>query len=118
MFDGNPVSRWEEVGKLGQVFPFLEHLGLTDCQVEAIPESAHDTFPRLLSLSLSNNPLKELRDVSHLSLFPALTEIRIQGTQLFPDLTGVGQDKLLTCSMLINTAALHKTSCKAMFFIE
>ena len=118
LFNGNPVKSWDEISKLGkhikclfsgyfkpickfyqlriinctllgQVFPNLEHLGLTDCQIECIPALAHENFKHLYSLSLTNNPLKELIDVSHLQLFPALTELRIQGVQLFPEFTGM-----------------------------
>jgi len=69
------------------VFPSLEQLVLVDCQIQAIPNTAHENFQRLVLLSLTNNPLTALEDVSNLSLFPALADLRIQGTHLFSELT-------------------------------
>ncbi|CAL8109764.1 unnamed protein product [Orchesella dallaii] len=86
MFDDNPISSWEEISKLGDVFPSLEHLSLTSCPLVKIPQDGGSKFKALTTLWLSNCLISDMVDVENLKYFPLLTDIRITGVPFLKDL--------------------------------
>lgn len=103
-FNGNLVSRWSEIKKLGYAFPNLESLVVADCPIitldtqgeEQTPagreynrcesecesnengESPHDSFRHLKFLNLNATQLSTWDEIERLSKFPALQCLRIQ----------------------------------------
>ncbi|KYN31031.1 Tubulin-specific chaperone cofactor E-like protein [Trachymyrmex septentrionalis] len=95
-FTGNPVEVWNEISKLGYLFPNLKSLVLAECPIrrgwpsESKPESngmtiesPHDPFRMLRFLNLNGTLLSIWDEVERLARFPALKSLRIQGCPLF-----------------------------------
>ncbi|ODM92745.1 Tubulin-specific chaperone cofactor E-like protein [Orchesella cincta] len=86
MFDDNPISSWAEISKLGEAFPFLEHLSLIKCSIAKIPNDCGSKFKALNTLWLSNSLIADMEDVENLKSFPSLTNIRINGVPFLNEL--------------------------------
>ncbi|XP_037050302.1 tubulin-specific chaperone cofactor E-like protein [Bradysia coprophila] len=104
-FTGNPVSEWNEICRLGRVFPNLESLVLADCPlkaVEPIPRSSscgsdsdlssepsdnqdppHAHFRNLALLNLSSTHINTWDDIDRLAKFPSLRNLRVQNWPLW-----------------------------------
>ncbi|XP_074653758.1 tubulin-specific chaperone cofactor E-like protein [Tubulanus polymorphus] len=83
------ITKWCEIGKLGNMFPKLQNLVVTENKLEdfSIDElgTNADTFPNLKTLSVSNTLVSNWEAVQELASFPNLTEIRLQGIPLLQD---------------------------------
>lgn len=102
-FNGNPVSKWSEIRKLGYAFPNLESLVVADCPIMSLDaqleegthnreynrcesecessgnsESPHDSFRHLKFLNLNSTQLSTWDEIERLSKFPVLQCLRIQ----------------------------------------
>ncbi|ODM92743.1 Tubulin-specific chaperone cofactor E-like protein [Orchesella cincta] len=106
IFDGNHVSSWEEISKLGSCFPSLRHLCLADCPISSIPENASRNFENLQSLNIANTSLKEMTDVSRLKKFPSLTDLRLQGIPFLSEMTA-HERRQLVVALLPNVKKLN-----------
>ncbi|OAD52979.1 Tubulin-specific chaperone cofactor E-like protein [Eufriesea mexicana] len=93
-FTGNPVEVWNEISKLGYIFPNLESLVLAECPIRFESESessgttirsSHDPFRKLRFLNVNGTLLSTWDDVERLARFPALKSLRIQGCPLFEE---------------------------------
>ncbi|KOC62497.1 Tubulin-specific chaperone cofactor E-like protein [Habropoda laboriosa] len=91
-FTGNPVEVWNEISKLGYIFPNLESLVLAECPIRSESESessgisiksSHDPFRKLRFLNVNGTLLSTWDDVERLARFPVLKSLRIQGCPLF-----------------------------------
>lgn len=84
---------------LGACFPSLRHLGLAECPISSIPESAYLNFENLQSLTISNTAIEDMTDIARLKKFNNLTDLRLQGIPLFTEMTGKPA-LLLRCQQL------------------
>ncbi|GJQ78831.1 hypothetical protein Trydic_g2673 [Trypoxylus dichotomus] len=109
-FNGNPISKWSEIKKLGYAFPNLESLVVADCPIMTLDtsqieedsqhnrefnrcesecessencESPHDSFRHLKFLNLNSTQLSTWDEIERLSKFPVLQCLRIQGCPLW-----------------------------------
>ncbi|EZA56266.1 Tubulin-specific chaperone cofactor E-like protein [Ooceraea biroi] len=91
-FTGNPVEIWNEISKLGYLFPNLKSLVLAECPLRSESESEssgttikspHDPFRMLRFLNLNGTLLSTWDEVERLARFPVLKSLRIQGCPLF-----------------------------------
>lgn len=97
--NGNPITDWYEICRLGRVFPKLEALVLADCPLRAISPSpsiednssvdpsedcaAHEHFQNLQLLNLSSADINSWTDIDRLNKFPALKNLRVQNWPLW-----------------------------------
>uniref|UniRef100_A0A6B2EK88 Putative tubulin-specific chaperone e n=1 Tax=Phlebotomus kandelakii TaxID=1109342 RepID=A0A6B2EK88_9DIPT len=94
-FTGNPVTQWQEICRLGRVFPNLESLVLADCPIKSLEtantatsddnncDSSHAHFQSLTFLNLSNSDIKTWDDIDRLARFPKLKNLRVQNWPLW-----------------------------------
>ncbi|XP_058466734.1 tubulin-specific chaperone cofactor E-like protein [Malaya genurostris] len=93
---GNHISKWNEICRVGRLFPNLESLVLADCPIESLQSSdttgdlptttslqpmndgSHKHFRNLVLLNLSNANINSWDDIDRLSKFPALKNLRVQ----------------------------------------
>ncbi|OXA55210.1 tubulin-specific chaperone cofactor E-like protein [Folsomia candida] len=86
-FDGNLMSDWGEVAKLGKTFPSLKQLSLSNCPLrlqvfnsdDVGGKCVEDTFQNLEVLNLSSTLLETEDELLRLNNFPKLRELRISG---------------------------------------
>eukprot|EP00002_Diphylleia_rotans_P018844 TRINITY_DN3648_c0_g1_i1.p1 TRINITY_DN3648_c0_g1~~TRINITY_DN3648_c0_g1_i1.p1 ORF type:complete len:550 (-),score=131.60 TRINITY_DN3648_c0_g1_i1:141-1790(-) len=85
--ENNMIQDWDDVWSFSSL-PRLERLLLSNNRLSSIayknPESPHDRAPfaNLITISLEGNPLTQWSTIDELSLFPSLTELRLQQTPL------------------------------------
>ncbi|XP_041367409.1 tubulin-specific chaperone cofactor E-like protein [Gigantopelta aegis] len=77
-FNGNAVTSWPKICKLGRAFPNLEDLMMCGCKFTNIGSDGHEAFSRLRRWSLSQTHLEGWGDVDQLRHFPALYDVRLQ----------------------------------------
>jgi len=105
--NGNPITDWTEICRLGRVFPNLESLVLAECPLRSISPSSpsllpsddevaledeprsYENFQNLQVLNLSSANINSWTDVDRLSKFPALKNVRVQNWPLW---TNCGRD--------------------------
>ncbi|XP_064650599.1 tubulin-specific chaperone cofactor E-like protein [Lineus longissimus] len=81
-FNGNDVTDWPELCKLGHAFPNLETLFMTETKLEKFDsvEETDDAFPKLKSLRISKTAINDWDEVDKLNnFFSALTDVRLTG---------------------------------------
>ncbi|CAG9804600.1 unnamed protein product [Chironomus riparius] len=95
--NGNPITDWHEICRLGRVFPKLEALVLAECPLRSISPSPsieennptddestpHEHFQNLQLLNLSSADIKSWTDIDRLTKFPALKNLRVQNWPLW-----------------------------------
>uniref|UniRef100_U5EXJ5 Putative tubulin-specific chaperone e n=1 Tax=Corethrella appendiculata TaxID=1370023 RepID=U5EXJ5_9DIPT len=91
---GNPISEWNEICRLGRVFPNLNSLVLADCPIRSLNPNTldndennydntenkdpHEHFESLVLLNLSNAKINTWDDIDRLARFPSLKNLRVQ----------------------------------------
>ncbi|XP_053684277.1 tubulin-specific chaperone cofactor E-like protein isoform X2 [Sabethes cyaneus] len=87
---GNHISEWNEICRVGRLFPNLETLVLADCPIESLDatysktmqmtasEKSHEYFRKLSLLNLSNAKIDSWDDIDRLAEFPSLKNLRVQ----------------------------------------
>ncbi|KAH8394727.1 hypothetical protein KR222_002827 [Zaprionus bogoriensis] len=95
-FTGNPIEHWQEICRLGRLFPSLESLVLAECPIKSLqpaPEldsasgsESHKYFPRLKLLNLSCAQLNSWADIDELAKFGQLQNLRVKHWPLWETL--------------------------------
>lgn len=89
---GNPhLGNWKDVKLLLETFPSLEGLTMADCNIDSIPEEVIPFLVNIVSLNISNWPIKSWNCVDRLSKLPKLVKLRCQGIHVL--------NTLETCDM-------------------
>lgn len=95
--NGNPITDWSEICRLGRVFPKLEALVLAECPIRSVSPSPsitedandeehhvpHENFQSLQLLNLSSADINSWTDIDRLSKFPSLKNLRVQNWPLW-----------------------------------
>lgn len=103
------IKRWDEVSKLGLVFPNLTALWMSECPLENVdPSEMSLHFPNLKSLSLNDNRLNSWEDIDALKQFPVLTDVSLMGIPLLNEYSDPVKRQLLI-ARLPNIQKLNKT---------
>ncbi|XP_058054418.1 tubulin-specific chaperone cofactor E-like protein [Anopheles bellator] len=116
---GNYIAEWNEVCRIGRVFPQLEALVLADCPLRSLkptdaegnekPEDSHKYFQNLKLLNLSNAKIDSWDDIDRLANFPALCNVRLQYWPLWArtDSTTEHERRQLLIARLPNISILN-----------
>ncbi|EDV58143.1 tubulin-specific chaperone cofactor E-like protein [Drosophila erecta] len=89
-FTGNPVEHWQEICRLGRLFPNLEALVLADCPIKSLQaeesSETHRYFPSLRLLNLSSAQLDSWAAIDELAKFGELRNLRVKHWPLWESL--------------------------------
>ncbi|EDW08900.1 tubulin-specific chaperone cofactor E-like protein [Drosophila mojavensis] len=97
-FTGNPIEHWEEICRLGRLFPRLEALVLAECPIKSLQASntaeldsataseCHKYFPCLKLLNLSCAQLNSWADIDELAKYEQLQNLRVKHWPLWETL--------------------------------
>ncbi|EDW47219.1 tubulin-specific chaperone cofactor E-like protein [Drosophila sechellia] len=89
-FTGNPVEHWQEICRLGRLFPNLEALVLADCPIKSLQaeesSETHRYFPSLRLLNLSSAQLDSWAAIDELAKFSELRNLRVKHWPLWESL--------------------------------
>ena len=103
------IKQWDEVGKLGFVFPGLTTLRMSECPLENItPTELPQQFPELKILNLNDTLLNTWEDIEALKCFPQLTDVSLMGIPLLNQFSDQEKRQLLI-ARLPNIEKLNKT---------
>ena len=103
------IKQWDEIGKLGFVFPQLTALWMSECPLENIVSTQiPQQFPNLKSLSLNDTLLSTWQDIEALKHFPLLTDVSLMGIPLVCEYSDQVKRQLLI-ARLPNIRKLNKT---------
>ncbi|CRK99133.1 CLUMA_CG012161, isoform A [Clunio marinus] len=107
--NGNPITDWFEICRLGRVFPQLEALFLAECPLRSISplpsppieeeietndnQTPHEHFKNLQLLNLSSANINSWTDIDRLSKFPALKNLRVQNWPLWSKCNSTEQER-------------------------
>lgn len=86
LLDRNSIRDWNEVVRLGRVFPKLRSLSLSGCPIASLECSTvemSDAFPELDHLNLSDTRLQSWDDIFHLTKLDKLRKLCIRRLPLF-----------------------------------
>lgn len=84
---GNPELRnWNDVKQLMQTLPALEGLTMADCNIDSIPEDVVPYLANLVSINISNWPIKSWNCLDRLNQLPNLVKLRCQGVHVLNQL--------------------------------
>ncbi|XP_051966198.1 tubulin-specific chaperone cofactor E-like protein [Xyrauchen texanus] len=103
----NSLHEWNEVRKIGSMFPALDTLIMANNNLSSIQDSGEilsRLFPNLRSINLHNSGLNRWEDIEKLNCLPKLEEVRLQGIPLLQPYTSTERR-----SMMI--AQLHSVTC-------
>lgn len=90
-FNGNSIKHWQEVEKLGKMFPKLQELLIMDNPLESLQRENKDSyFVSLKSLCLTKTMLNNWDDIDVLRTFVCLKEVKVIG---IPLLTALKEDE-------------------------
>lgn len=107
------ITQWEEIGKIGFVFPGLVELRMSECPLENIsPKEVPQQFPNLKALNLNNTLLDTWEAIDALKSFPILTDVSVMGIPLLYQYTDQHKRQLLI-ARLPNIQKLNKTKISA-----
>lgn len=97
--NGNPITDWMEICRLGRLFPHLEALVLAECPLRSLSPSPsieeidevgeisspepHEHFQNLQLLNLSSANIESWTDIDRLNRFPSLKNLRVQNWPLW-----------------------------------
>lgn len=77
---GNPnLCNWKDVKLLLEAFPSLNGLTMADCNLDSIPEDVIPSLGNLVSINISNWPIKSWGCVDRLKALPRLAKLWCQG---------------------------------------
>ncbi|XP_033641163.1 tubulin-specific chaperone cofactor E-like protein [Asterias rubens] len=76
-FNRNQITKWQEVSKLGKMFPNLESLFLSENNLTGLSDCIGEHFSCLQSLCVSETGIGTWEEIDALNSFPSLTEIRL-----------------------------------------
>ncbi|XP_064542854.1 tubulin-specific chaperone cofactor E-like protein [Drosophila montana] len=95
-FTGNPIEHWQEICRLGRLFPSLETLVLAECPIKSLQANAeldsasasecHKYFPCLKLLNLSCAQLNSWADIDELAKYGQLQNLRVKHWPLWETL--------------------------------
>lgn len=96
-FTGNPIEHWQEICRLGRLFPSLEVLVLAECPIKSLQSStataeldsaseSHKYFPHLKLLNLSCAQLNSWADIDELAKYSQLQNLRVKHWPLWETL--------------------------------
>ncbi|XP_077993197.1 tubulin-specific chaperone cofactor E-like protein [Glandiceps talaboti] len=77
-FNNNGITDFQQICKLGKVFPNLEHLYLVENNIQMLSGNFPDSFPCLKCLSITNNEISSWEELDKINEFPKLSDIRIK----------------------------------------
>lgn len=104
------ITQWNEIGKLGFVFPGLIELRMSECPLENITATEiPQQFPNLKVLTLNNTLLDKWEAIDALKHFPGLTDVSLMGIPLLEQYSDQHKRQLLI-ARLPNIQKLNKTS--------
>ncbi|XP_030237348.1 tubulin folding cofactor E-like a isoform X4 [Gadus morhua] len=98
----NSLHDWEEVRKLGSIFPSLDTLVMANNNLASIQDSGvvlEGLFPNLRSINLHNSGLNRWEDIEKLNSFPKLEEVRLQGIPLLQTYTNTERRSLMIAQL-------------------
>ncbi|XP_011669985.1 tubulin-specific chaperone cofactor E-like protein isoform X2 [Strongylocentrotus purpuratus] len=81
-FNNNQVKEWEDVKKLGAMFPGLETLILMANPISRLGASPGEAFPNLKVVCLSETLVESWDELDKLNEFPSLKEALVKGIPL------------------------------------
>ena len=80
------IKDWKKLMPLGNIFPELEQLTMTDCPLETIsPDKAKELFPMLKVLRLNKTAINDWSSIDALNAFPELQEVKLVGIPLLEE---------------------------------
>ena len=83
----NEINDWEDLTKIGRLFPNLEHLVMMKNPVAGIAddlmEDAVQSFLKLNSINISHILITSWEELERFRWFPSLTDVRLQGIPLW-----------------------------------
>ncbi|XP_073719644.1 tubulin folding cofactor E-like a [Misgurnus anguillicaudatus] len=94
----NSLHEWNEVRKIGSMFPALDTLIMANNNLSSIKDSGEilrRLFPELRSINLHNSGLNQWEDIEKLNCLPKLEEVRIQGIPLLQAYTDAERRSLV-----------------------
>lgn len=100
--NNSEINDWFELDKIGQAFPMLEELIMTESlleNIEAAPSSADCAFPNLRSLVLNRTMINSWSDIEALNTFPCLSDVRLMGIPLLKDYSEKQGRQLLVANL-------------------
>ncbi|XP_045559546.1 tubulin-specific chaperone cofactor E-like protein isoform X3 [Salmo salar] len=98
----NNLQDWAEVRKIGPMFPGLETLVMSNCNLSSIQDSEEmlrRLFPNLRSINLHNSGLNRWEDIEKLNQFPKLEDVRLQGIPLLQTYTNTERRSLMVAHL-------------------
>ena len=103
------IKKWDEIRKLGFVFPKLTALWMSECPLQNItPSKISLQFPNLKYLSVNDTLLNSWEDIDALKQFPVLTDVSLMGIPLLNEYSDPVKRQLLI-ARLPNIQKLNKT---------
>lgn len=104
------ITQWDEIGKLGFVFPGLIELRMSECPLEnIIPTDIPHQFPNLKVLNLNDTLLDTWEAIDALKCFPGLTDVSLMGIPLLKQYSDQHEKRQLLVARLPNIINLNKT---------
>lgn len=95
-FNGNDIKHWQEVERLGRMFPNLETLIIMENPLENLQRESKDSnLVSLKALYLMKTMLSKWKDIDALRNFVSLKEVKFLGIPLVADLKEDEARKLL-----------------------
>ncbi|XP_078380713.1 tubulin-specific chaperone cofactor E-like protein [Oculina patagonica] len=108
------ITQWDEIGKLGFVFPGLIELRMSECPLEnIIATEIPQQFPNLKVLNLNDTLLDTWEAIEALKCFPGLTDVSLMGIPLLDQYSDQEKRQLLV-ARLPNIKKLNKTGVTQM----
>lgn len=90
------ITQWDEIGKLGFVFPSLIELRMSECPLENITATEiPKQFPNLKVLNLNDTLLDSWEAIDALKRFPGLTDVSLMGIPLLDQYSDQEKRQLL-----------------------
>jgi len=103
------ITQWNEIGKVGFVFPGLVELRMSECPLENITATEiAQQFPNLKVLNLNDTLLDSWEAIDALKCFPGLTDVSVMGIPLLEQYSDQHKRQLLI-ARLPNIQKLNKT---------
>ncbi|XP_028401966.1 tubulin-specific chaperone cofactor E-like protein isoform X2 [Dendronephthya gigantea] len=108
-FNGNKIQHWNEVEKLGKMFPYLETLIIMENPLSNVERSCQDvSFLDLKCLSLTKTKLDSWEHIEALRKFENLNQVKLMGIPLLAKYEQDESRKLLV-ARLPNIKCLNGT---------
>ena len=98
-FNGNNIKDWEEVEKLGKMFPNLQTLVFMENPLTGLQRNDKDTLVSLKTLCLTKTMLNRWEDIDALRNFISLKEVKLIGIPLVAQFSEDEARKLLVARL-------------------